>query len=61
MSDVFSASSGFKSNTSSRGGSGPSSRKCSGAGLRVGMGPRRASGSILTAVYGLDVPSAKSR
>ena len=55
---MFSATSGFKS---PRGGSGPNSRKCSGAGLRVGgVMSRRASGSVLYG-YELDVSSARSR
>lgn len=60
LSDVFSATSGFKSTTSSRGGSGTNSRRCSNAGLRVtGLGSRRASGSVLLG-YDLDVPSART-
>ena len=57
---MFTANSGFKSNASSRAGSNPTSRKCSGAGLRVGaLGSRRAS-SVLCG-YDLDVASARSR
>ena len=63
LSDVFSASSGFKSTASSRGGSNPTSRKTSNAGLRVtGLGSRRASGSVLSGYgYDLEVASARSR
>ena len=58
---MFSATSALKTTSSSRGGSGPNSRKCSGAGLRVGgVMSRRASGSVLYG-YELDVSSARSR
>ena len=63
LSDVFSATSGFKSPATSRGGSNPTSRKSSNVGLKVtGLGSRRASGSVLSGYgYDLEVASARSR